>query len=57
MEIGHGISAAGRSTAEMADELVVSANTIKTQVIGLYHKLNVHSREEAIAEATRLHLL
>ncbi len=57
MEIGHGISAAGRSTAEMADELVVSANTIKTQVSGLYHKLNVHSREEAIAEATRLHLL
>src|SRR5436309_15569762 len=49
--------AAGRSTAEMADELVVSANTIKTQVSGLYHKLNVHSREEAIAEATRLHLL
>ena len=49
--------AAGRSTAEMADELVVSANTIKTQVSSLYHKLNVHSRQQALAEATRLHLL
>jgi LuxR family maltose regulon positive regulatory protein len=48
---------AGRTTAEMAAELVVSANTIKTQVSSLYHKLNVHSREEALAEATRLHLL
>jgi ATP/maltotriose-dependent transcriptional regulator MalT len=49
--------AAGRSTTEMAAELVVSANTIKTQVSSLYHKLNVHSREEALAAATRLHLL
>ncbi len=48
---------AGRSPAEMAAELVVSANTIKTQVSSLYRKLNVHSREEALAEATRLHLL
>jgi len=48
---------AGRTTAEMAAELVVSPNTIKTQVSSLYHKLNVHSREEALAEATRLHLL
>jgi len=49
--------AAGRTTAEMAAELVVSANTIKTQLSSLYHKLNAHSRQEAIAEATRLHLL
>ena len=49
--------AAGRSTAEMAADLVLSANTIKTQVSSLYHKLNAHSREEAIAEALRLHLL
>jgi LuxR family maltose regulon positive regulatory protein len=48
--------AAGRSTAEMAAELVVSPNTIKAQVSSLYRKLNVHSREEALAEAMRLHL-
>ena len=49
--------AAGRSTAEMADELVVSANTIKAQLSSLYRKLNVHSREQALTEAVRLHLL
>ena len=49
--------AAGRSTAEMAADLVVSANTIKTQVSSLYHKLNAHSREEALASALHLHLL
>jgi LuxR family transcriptional regulator, maltose regulon positive regulatory protein len=49
--------AAGYSTRQMAAELVVSPNTIKTQVNSLYRKLGVHSREEAIAEATRLHLV
>jgi LuxR family transcriptional regulator, maltose regulon positive regulatory protein len=49
--------AAGRSTTEMADELVVSPNTIKAHVSSLYRKLNVHSREEALTEAVRLHLL
>ena len=49
--------AAGRSTAEMAAELVVSPNTIKAQVSSLYRKLNVHSRQQACAEAVRLHLL
>jgi len=41
----------------MADELVVSANTIKAQLSSLYHKLNVHSRQQALSEAVRLHLL
>ena len=49
--------AAGRSPAKMAADLVLSANTIKTQVSSLYRKLNAHSREEALAEATRLRLL
>jgi LuxR family maltose regulon positive regulatory protein len=49
--------AQGRSTPQMAAELVVSASTIKTQISSLYHKLNVHSREEAIVEAVRLQLL
>lgn len=49
--------AAGRSYPQMAAELVVSRNTIKTQVSSLYGKLHAHNREEAIAEAYRLHLL
>ncbi len=49
--------ATGHSTSEMAAELVVSPNTIKTQLSSLYRKLNVHTREEALAEAMRLHLL
>jgi LuxR family maltose regulon positive regulatory protein len=49
--------AAGRSSPQMASELVVSLNTIKSQVSSLYRKLNVHSREGALAEASRLHLL
>jgi LuxR family maltose regulon positive regulatory protein len=51
------LMAAGRSTPEMAAELVVSLNTIKSQVSSLYRKLNAHSRQEALAEASRLHLL
>jgi LuxR family maltose regulon positive regulatory protein len=49
--------ATGRSTAEMADELVVSVNTVKAQLGSLYRKLNVHSREQALSEAVRLHVL
>lgn len=52
-----GLLAMGRSPSEMAVELVVSHNTIKTQLSSLYRKLHAHSREEAIAEAFRLHLL
>jgi LuxR family transcriptional regulator, maltose regulon positive regulatory protein len=49
--------AAGHSTTEMATDLVVSPNTIKAQVSSLYRKLNVHNRQEALAEAVRLHML
>ena len=41
----------------LADELVVSANTVKAQLGSLYRKLNVHSREQALSEAVRLHVL
>ena len=44
--------AAGRSNPEIAQELVVSVNTVKTQVQSIYRKLNVKSRWEA-AEAAR----
>ena len=46
----------GLSNAEIAQELVVSINTIKTQVQSIYRKLNVHSRQEARDTARHLHL-
>jgi LuxR family maltose regulon positive regulatory protein len=49
--------AAGLSNPEMAQELVVSVNTIKTQVQSIYRKLDVTSRKEARATAQRLNLL
>ncbi len=48
---------AGRTYTEMAEELIVSLNTVKTQVSSIYRKLGVSRRAEAIAEASRLHLL
>jgi LuxR family maltose regulon positive regulatory protein len=39
--------AAGLSNGEIASELVVSINTVKTHVKSIYRKLNIRSREEA----------
>lgn len=49
--------AAGRSNPEIAQELVVSLNTIKTHLKHIYSKLGVRSRQEASAVAQRLGLL
>ncbi len=49
--------AAGRSNPEIAQELVVSVNTVKSQVQSIYRKLNVKSRWEAGEAARRLKLL
>jgi LuxR family maltose regulon positive regulatory protein len=46
--------AAGLSNPEIASELVVSVNTIKTQVQSIYRKLNVNSRSEAREAAHQL---
>ena len=48
---------AGRTYAEMAQELVVSPNTVKTQISSIYRKLGVSRRAEAIAKTSQLHLL
>jgi LuxR family transcriptional regulator, maltose regulon positive regulatory protein len=48
---------AGRSNAEIASELVVSNNTVKTHVKSIYRKLNVKSREEAREMVRELKLL
>ena len=49
--------AAGLSNPEIANELVVSLNTVKTQVQSVYRKLNVSGRKEAIVVAKSLNLL
>jgi LuxR family maltose regulon positive regulatory protein len=49
--------AAGRSNQEIAGELIVSVNTIRTQVQSIYRKLNVHNRFAASAVARHLRLL
>jgi len=48
---------AGLSNADIAQELIVSTNTIKTHVKSIYRKLNVKSRDEAPEVASRLNLL
>ncbi|WP_075164548.1 LuxR C-terminal-related transcriptional regulator [Ktedonobacter racemifer] len=47
----------GQTYAEMAQTLVVSLNTIKSQVSSIYRKLGVSRRTEAMAVTTRLNLL
>ncbi|GHO51470.1 LuxR C-terminal-related transcriptional regulator [Ktedonospora formicarum] len=48
---------AGRSNPEIARELIISVNTVRTHVQSLYRKLNVHRRVEASEMARRLSLL
>jgi len=47
----------GLSNADIAQELVVSTNTIKTHVKSIYRKLSVNSREEAREVVRELKLL
>ncbi len=47
----------GLSNAEIAAELVVSINTVRTHIRSLYHKLQVNSRKEALAVARQWKLL
>jgi LuxR family maltose regulon positive regulatory protein len=49
--------AAGLTTPEIADQLVVSVGTAKTHTHNIYSKLGVRNRTEAIARARELGLL
>ena len=49
--------AAGRSNKEIANELAVSPNTIKTHIANLFGKLEVRRRTEAIGRARELGII
>lgn len=45
------------SNRQIANELIVSINTVKTQIKSIYAKLDAHSREDAVDRARALKLL
>jgi LuxR family maltose regulon positive regulatory protein len=45
------------SSSEIASELYVSVNTVRTHIRNIYAKLDVHRRSEAVHRAQMLHLL
>ncbi len=49
--------AAGRTNRDIANEMVLSLNTIKAHTRRLYAKLDVNNRTQAVARARALHLL
>jgi LuxR family maltose regulon positive regulatory protein len=49
--------AAGLSNADIARELIVSTNTVKTHVKSIYRKLSINSLEEARLVGRELNLL
>jgi ATP/maltotriose-dependent transcriptional regulator MalT len=51
------LMAAGRSNAEIAEELVVALGTVKAHTSSIYRKLDVRSRTEAVIKASELGLL
>jgi ATP/maltotriose-dependent transcriptional regulator MalT len=52
-----GLLARGRTNKEIAKELFVAEGTVKAHVAGVYRKLGVHSRAEAVSRAAGLDLI
>ena len=46
-----------RSLGEIADELYISLNTVKSHVQDIYRKLGAHTRSQAVSNARAQHLL
>ena len=49
--------ARGFSYGEIAKQQAVSIHTVQTHIKNIYHKLAVHSKVDAVREATRMGLL
>lgn len=47
----------GMKASELADELVISVNTLRSHLKNIYAKLGVHSRHEAVVKASQLDLI
>jgi LuxR family maltose regulon positive regulatory protein len=45
------------TSTDIAAQLTISANTVRTHTKSIYSKLDVHSREEAVQKAEKLNLL
>jgi LuxR family maltose regulon positive regulatory protein len=45
------------SSTDIAEELTISVNTVRTHIKSIYSKLNVHSRQDAVQRAQELELL
>jgi LuxR family transcriptional regulator, maltose regulon positive regulatory protein len=48
---------AGLTNIEIAEKIFVSINTIKTHLLNIYTKLDVHHRTQAVAKARELNIL
>ncbi|EKQ55206.1 MULTISPECIES: LuxR C-terminal-related transcriptional regulator [unclassified Clostridium] len=48
---------AGLTNLEISNSLFVSVNTVKTHLLNIYTKLDVHSRTEALAKASELGII
>jgi LuxR family maltose regulon positive regulatory protein len=49
--------ATGLKHAQIAEQLVISLNTVRHHTRNIYGKLDVHSRAQAVARARKLDLL
>ena len=44
-------------SSDVAQELTISVNTVRTHIKSIYSKLNVHSRNEAVQRAREMEIL